>query len=67
MLRSTLIRTAIAGAAVLGLAGCGGGGNQLGSGNAADSPAPSKVTTTLMRRHPFDEIGMRGFKPLNGR
>jgi len=29
--------------------------------------APSKVTSTLIRRHPFDEIGMRGVKPLNGR
>ncbi|MDF2119709.1 septal ring lytic transglycosylase RlpA family protein [Roseiarcaceae bacterium H3SJ34-1] len=29
--------------------------------------APSRVTSTLIKRHPFDEIGMRDLKPLNGR
>lgn len=55
MLRSTLIRTAIAGVAVLGLAGCGGGGNQLGSGNAGSSPAPSKVTSITVGSADFSE------------
>ncbi|WP_327638537.1 ABC transporter substrate-binding protein [Kribbella sp. NBC_00482] len=55
MLRSTLIRTAIAGVAVLGLAGCGGGGDQLGSDNAGDSPAPSKVTSITVGSADFSE------------
>lgn len=55
MLRSTLIRTAIAGVAVLGLAGCGGGGDQLGSGNAGSSPAPSKVTSITVGSADFSE------------
>jgi hypothetical protein len=29
--------------------------------------APSKVTSALIGRRPFDEIGMRDLKPLNGR
>jgi rare lipoprotein A len=29
--------------------------------------APSKVTSMLIKRHPFDEILMRDLKPLNGR
>jgi rare lipoprotein A len=29
--------------------------------------APSKVTSTMIGRRPFDEIGMRDLKPLNGR
>lgn len=55
MLRSTLIRTAIAGVAVLGLAGCGGGGNQLGSDNAGSSPAPSKVSSITVGSADFSE------------
>ncbi|GAA3082499.1 osmoprotectant transport system substrate-binding protein [Kribbella aluminosa] len=55
MLRSTLIRTAIAGVAVLGLAGCGGGGNQLGNNNAGSSPAPSKVTSITVGSADFSE------------
>ncbi len=55
MLRSTLIRTAIAGVAVLGLAGCGGGGDQLGSDKAGDSPAPSKVTSITVGSADFSE------------
>ena len=55
MLRSTLIRTAIAGVAVLGLAGCGGGGDQLGSGNAGTSPAPSKVSSITVGSADFSE------------
>lgn len=55
MLRSTLIRTAIAGMAVLGLAGCGGGGNQLGSNNAGSSPAPSKVSSITVGSADFSE------------
>ena len=55
MLRSTLIRTAIAGMAVLGLAGCGGGGNQLGDNNAGSSPAPSKVTSITVGSADFSE------------
>ncbi|RZT12799.1 osmoprotectant transport system substrate-binding protein [Kribbella sp. VKM Ac-2569] len=55
MLRSTLIRTAIAGMAVLGLAGCGGGGDQLGSDKAGDSPAPSKVTSITVGSADFSE------------
>ncbi|WP_167204781.1 glycine betaine ABC transporter substrate-binding protein [Kribbella shirazensis] len=55
MLRSTLIRTAIAGVAVLGLAGCGGGGDQLGSDNAGSSPAPSKVTSITVGSADFSE------------
>ena len=55
MLRSTLIRTAIAGVAVLGLAGCGGGGDQLGSDNAGSSPAPSKVSSITVGSADFSE------------
>jgi osmoprotectant transport system substrate-binding protein len=55
VLRSTLIRTAIAGVAVLGLAGCGGGGDQLGSNNAGSSPAPSKVTSITVGSADFSE------------
>jgi osmoprotectant transport system substrate-binding protein len=55
VLRSTLIRTAIAGMAVLGLAGCGGGGNQLGSNNAGSSPAPSKVSSITVGSADFSE------------
>ncbi|HEY3557386.1 MAG TPA: ABC transporter substrate-binding protein [Kribbella sp.] len=55
MLRSTLIRTAIAGVAVLGLAGCGGGGDQLGNDNAGSSPAPSKVTSITVGSADFSE------------
>jgi osmoprotectant transport system substrate-binding protein len=55
VLRSTLIRTAIAGVAVLGLAGCGGGGNQLGSDNAGSSPAPSKVSSITVGSADFSE------------
>jgi osmoprotectant transport system substrate-binding protein len=55
VLRSTLIRTAIAGVAVLGLAGCGGGGDQLGSDNAGKSPAPSKVSSITVGSADFSE------------
>ena len=55
MLRSTLIRTAIAGVAVLGLAGCGGGGDQLGDNNAGSSPAPSKVSSITVGSADFSE------------
>jgi len=55
VLRSTLIRTAIAGVAVLGLAGCGGGGDQLGNDNAGSSPAPSKVTSITVGSADFSE------------
>lgn len=55
MLRSTLIRTAIAGVAVLGLAGCGGGGDQLGNDNAGSSPAPSKVSSITVGSADFSE------------
>jgi osmoprotectant transport system substrate-binding protein len=55
VLRSTLIRTAIAGVAVLGLAGCGGGGDQLGSDNAGSSPAPSKVSSITVGSADFSE------------
>lgn len=55
MLRSTLIRTAIAGMAVLGLAGCGGGGDQLGNDNAGSSPAPSKVSSITIGSADFSE------------
>jgi osmoprotectant transport system substrate-binding protein len=55
VLRSTLIRTAIAGVAVLGLAGCGGGGDQLGSNNAGSSPAPTKVSSITVGSADFSE------------
>lgn len=55
MLRSTLIRTAIAGVAVLGLAGCGGGGDQLGDSDAGSSPAPSKVSSITVGSADFSE------------
>jgi osmoprotectant transport system substrate-binding protein len=41
--------------AVLGLAGCGGGGDQLGSDKAGDSPAPSKVTSITVGSADFSE------------
>jgi osmoprotectant transport system substrate-binding protein len=41
--------------AVLGLAGCGGGGNQLGSDNAGSSPAPSKVSSITVGSADFSE------------
>jgi osmoprotectant transport system substrate-binding protein len=41
--------------AVLGLAGCGGGGNQLGSNNAGSSPAPSKVSSITVGSADFSE------------
>ena len=40
---------------------------RAGRSTATFYAAPSKVTSTLIRRHPFDEIGTRGLKPLNGR
>ncbi|MEU4606793.1 ABC transporter substrate-binding protein [Kribbella sp. NPDC023972] len=55
MLRSTLIRTAITGVAVLGLAGCGGGGDQLGDSDAGSSPAPDKVTSLTVGSADFSE------------
>ena len=55
MLRSTLIRTAIAGVAVLGLAGCGGGDDQLGDNDAGSSPAPDKVTSITVGSADFSE------------
>jgi osmoprotectant transport system substrate-binding protein len=55
VLRSTLIRTAIAGVAVLGLAGCGGGGDQLGDSDAGSSPAPSKVSSLTVGSADFSE------------
>lgn len=55
MLRSTLIRTAIAGVAVLGLAGCGGGGDPLGGGDAGSSPAPDKVSSITVGSADFSE------------
>jgi osmoprotectant transport system substrate-binding protein len=41
--------------AVLGLAGCGGGGDQLGSNNAGSSPAPSKVSSITVGSADFSE------------
>ena len=41
--------------AVLGLAGCGGGGDQLGSDNAGKSPAPSKVSSITVGSADFSE------------
>ncbi|TDO54532.1 osmoprotectant transport system substrate-binding protein [Kribbella sp. VKM Ac-2527] len=56
MLRSTLVRTAIAGVAVLGLAACGGGGDPLsGDGDAGSSPAPDKVTSITVGSADFSE------------
>jgi osmoprotectant transport system substrate-binding protein len=40
---------------VLGLAGCGGGGDQLGSNNAGSSPAPSKVSSITVGSADFSE------------
>ena len=56
MLRSTLIRTAIAGVAVLGLAACGGGGDPLsGDDNAGGSAAPSEVKSITIGSADFSE------------
>jgi len=41
--------------AVLGLAGCGGGGDQLGNDNAGSSPAPSKVSSITVGSADFSE------------
>ncbi|MFI5711019.1 ABC transporter substrate-binding protein [Kribbella sp. NPDC051620] len=55
MLRNTLIRTAIAGVAVLGLAACGGGGDPLSSGDGGTSPAPSEVKSITVGSADFSE------------
>lgn len=56
MLRSTLIRTAIAGVAVLGLAACGGGGDPLSGGdNAGSSSAPADVKSITIGSADFSE------------
>ncbi|TWD80250.1 osmoprotectant transport system substrate-binding protein [Kribbella amoyensis] len=56
MLRSTLVRTALAGVAVLGLAACGGGGDPLsGDSDAGSSPAPDKVTSITVGSADFSE------------
>jgi osmoprotectant transport system substrate-binding protein len=55
VLRSTLVRTAIASVAVLGLAACGGGGDPLSGGDAGSSPAPSKVSSITVGSADFSE------------
>ena len=56
MLRSTFIRTAIAGVAVLGLAACGGGGDPLaGDNDAGASSAPSEVKSITVGSADFAE------------
>jgi osmoprotectant transport system substrate-binding protein len=55
VLRSTLIRTAIAGAAVLGLAACGGGGDPLSGDADAGSGAPDKVDSITVGSADFSE------------
>ncbi|WBQ05816.1 ABC transporter substrate-binding protein [Kribbella sp. CA-293567] len=55
MLRSTLVRTAIAGVVVLGLAACGGGGDPLSGGDAGSSPAPSEVKSITVGSADFSE------------
>ena len=55
MLRSTLIRTAIAGLAVLGLAACGGGGDQLSGGDNAGTSAPTEVKSITVGSADFSE------------
>jgi osmoprotectant transport system substrate-binding protein len=55
VLRNTLIRTAIAGVAVLGLAACGGGGDPLSGGDAGSSPAPSEVKSITVGSADFSE------------
>lgn len=56
MLRSTLVRTAIACIAMFGLAACGGGGDPLsGDSDAGSSPAPDKVTSITVGSADFSE------------
>jgi osmoprotectant transport system substrate-binding protein len=56
VLRSTFIRTAIAGVAVLGLAACGGGGDPLSGGNdAGGTSAPSEVKSITVGSADFAE------------
>ncbi|MEV6411131.1 ABC transporter substrate-binding protein [Kribbella sp. NPDC051718] len=55
MLRNTLIRTAIAGVAVLGLAACGGGGDPLSGGDAGNTSAPNEVKSITVGSADFSE------------
>jgi osmoprotectant transport system substrate-binding protein len=55
VLRNTLIRTAIAGVAVLGLAACGGGGDPLSGGDAGASSAPNEVKSITVGSADFSE------------
>ncbi|HEY0474667.1 MAG TPA: ABC transporter substrate-binding protein [Kribbella sp.] len=55
MLRSTLIRTAIAGVAVLGLAACGSGGDPLSGGSSSGSTAPAEVKSITVGSADFSE------------
>jgi osmoprotectant transport system substrate-binding protein len=55
VLRSTLIRTAIAGVAVLGLAACGGGGDPLSGGDKGGTSAPSEVKSITVGSADFSE------------